>query len=410
MLKHFMESAGISFIILFISIFQGILIAHTLHAEGKGIIAVYMSIYNVIYTLSNLGIRQSSSFFLSKEKMEIENIVSVQLFAIFFVTILTAISLLIIFNMQNILNYEILIYFFMMIPLALYVTYTTSFALSYRWIEKLNGVKIIISLTFFISLIFFYFVLDKKTIEYYFASQLIAYIFATIYVYSWIDNIEGYRYKVENYKELFINSKKIVTKGITYAFPLFIYGLNYKADIWILNNLVEPIEIGVYSVGVTFAEIIWQLPMILSIIIFSHSVSDKNSKEFSINLWKKHNLIMLLLLPILILYALFIKTIIPILFGEEFLYSYIITFLLLPGVYSIVSFNILNADLAARGFPMVALNIFLIAAIVNILLNYLVIPIYGINGAAIASSISYIGASLFYIIRYHKLTFIKSKI
>lgn len=407
MLKHFVQSSGTNFIILFISMFQGILVARVLHAEGKGIIAVYMSIYGIVYALSNLGIGQSSSFLLSKEKLKVQEIASVQIVAICVVTLFTSISLFIIFYIQDILNYEILIYFLLMIPLALYVTYTTSFALSYRWIEKINGIKIIIASILFISLVFFYLLLGLKEIEYYFVSQLIAYLFAAIYVYSWTHRIEGYTYKFDNYKLLLGNSKKIVFKGITYALPLFIYGLNYKVDIWILNSLVDPIDIGVYSVGVTFAEMIWQLPAILSIIIFSYSVSNKDTKEFSTRLWENNKKIMLLLLPVLVVYALIIKIFIPILFGEEFLYSYMIAFLLLPGTYAVVAFNILNADLAARGFPSVALSIFSIAAIVNIALNYLLIPIYGIDGAAIASSLSYIFASCVYVIRYYQLTFTK---
>ncbi len=405
-----MQSAGTNFIILFISMFQGVLIARVLHAEGKGVIAVYMSIYGVVYALSNLGIRQSSSFFLSKDKLKVQEIASVQAAAIFFATLFTSISLFVMFYIQDILNYEIFLYFLLMIPFALYVTYTTSFALSYRWIEKLNGVKIIIASVFFMSLVFFYLLLDKKEVEYYFASQLIAYLFASTYVYSWTHQIEGYTYKINNYQQLFTNSKKIVFKGITYALPLFIYGLNYKVDIWILNSLVDSSEIGVYSVGVTFAEMIWQLPAILSMIIFSYSISEKDTKKFSAELWEKNKKIMLFLLPVLVFYAFIIKIIIPILFGEEFLYSYMITFLLLPGTYAIVTFNILNADLAARGFPSVALSIFVIAAITNIVLNYLLIPIYGIDGAAIASSLSYIAASFFYIIRYYQLTFTERSI
>ena len=92
-------------------------------------------------------------------------------------------------------------------------------------------------------------------------------------------------------------------------------------------------------------------------IIFSYSVSNQNEKEFSKDIWLKNKKIMLVLIPMLIIYALATKFFIPILFGNEFLYSYLITFFLLPGTYAIVSFNILNADLAARGYPSVALII-----------------------------------------------------
>ena len=47
------------------------------------------------------------------------------------------------------------------------------------------------------------------------------------------------------------------------------------------------------------------------------------------------------------------------------------------------------------------MNILIIGAIINILLNYFLIPIYGINGAALASvfSLSFWNLSMVYIVK-----------
>ena len=406
MIKHFLHSAGTNLIIVCISIILGIINARVLQAEGKGTVAVYMSVYSIIYALTNLGVRQSSSYYFSKENMDIRDILGVHAISIFLGFFITTTSLLLIFFYLEILNINIFVCFVFIVPLALYTTYTTSFALSNKWIERLNKTKLINPLSFFVGLLFFYFIIDKKTVESYFFSQLFAYFITAVYVYSWARKIDKYSYRLEDFKRLWNNSKKIILKGITYALPLFIYGINYKVDILILNNLptISKSDIGVYSLGVVFAEMIWQIPAILSMIIFSYSVSNKKEREFSNDIWLKNKKIMLVLIPIIIIYALAAKFFIPILFGNDFLNSYLITFLLLPGTYAIVSFNLLNADLAARGYPSVALIIFSIFAIINILLNHLLVPICGINGAAIASSISYIGATICYVFRYYKLS------
>jgi O-antigen/teichoic acid export membrane protein len=156
---------------------------------------------------------------------------------------------------------------------------------------------------------------------------------------------------------------------------------------------------------VTFAELIWMLPAILSTLIFSYSVSSKDSNKFSNQLWKKNKLIMIIIIPILICYFYIVDYFLPILYGYEFAGSSFITMCLLPGTYAIISFNILNADMAARGFPRVGLTIFSLSAILNIILNYIFIPIWGISGAAFASSLTYILASLVFLFRYYKLTF-----
>ena len=159
MIKHFLHSAGTNLIIIVISILLGIINARVLHAEGKGVVAVYMSIYGIIYSLTNLGVRQSSSYYFSKENMDIEDILGVHFFSIIVGFFLTSVSILIIFSYLEILNINIFICFACIIPLALYITYTTSFALSNKWIEKLNKVKLINPISFLIGLLFLYFVI-----------------------------------------------------------------------------------------------------------------------------------------------------------------------------------------------------------------------------------------------------------
>lgn len=406
MIKDFFKSAGTNVIILVFSLAQGILISRLLKTEGRGEIAIYIGLYNMIYAFSNLGIRQSSSFFLSKKNYAVELIRKIQLSVISIATVLTTIILVVLFQTEGLYNTYNQVFLILTAPFALYTTYTTSFALSYRWIWKLNIVKILICVITFSGIFIFFGILGEKELHYFFISMFAANFITAIYVFSWARKIEGYtpRFKVGFSKEFFLKQKEIVFKGITYAFPLFIYGINFKVDLLILNRFLDKGRIGIYSVGVTFAEMIWQLPMILSMLIFSYSISEKNPDKFSFELWKKNKRVMLLLLPILIVYAIGVHFAIPFLYGDEFADSSMITILLLPGTYAIVSFNILNADMAARGHPTAALKIFSFGAIINIGLNLLLMKDYNIYGACIASSVSYaISSALFARKFYFKL-------
>ena len=144
-LNHFDKAptyhAGTNLIIVCISIILGIINARVLQAEGKGTFAVYMSVYSIIYALTNLGVRQSSSYYFSKENMDIRDIFGVHAISIFLGFFITTTSLLLIFFYLEILNINIFVCFVFIVPLALYTTYTTSFALSNKWIERLNIVN-----------------------------------------------------------------------------------------------------------------------------------------------------------------------------------------------------------------------------------------------------------------------------
>lgn len=384
---------------------QGVIVARVLNASGKGEVAVYLSFFQIIYSFTNLGIRQSSSYFVSKKDWSIKSISNLHSIGFFVSTLLTAIILLIGFIIQGNLNIKIFFCFLISLPFILYTTFTTSFALSFKMIEKLNFIKVLNAFIFLISLSIFYILLGYQNLEFYFLSFFIAHFLTSLYVFEWAKKIDGYSLNLSFDKKIFFKYLKVAFKGVSYALPLFIYGLNYKIDILILNFFVTNSEIGIYSVGVTFAEMIWMFPAILSTIFFSYSVSSEDSNQFSTFVWEKNKSIMILIIPLLICYFLIIDCIIPIFYGQEFSGSSLITLYLLPGTYSIISFNILNADMSARGFPMVSLLIFSISAIINIILNYIMIPIYGITGAAFTSSLTYSIASLVFLLRYRYLTF-----
>jgi Na+-driven multidrug efflux pump len=77
---------------------------------------------------------------------------------------------------------------------------------------------------------------------------------------------------------------------------------------------------------------------------------------------------------------------------------------LVPGIVAIVVHKVLNMDLAGRGKPYVALWSFLPALALNIVLNLLLIPLWGAAGAALATSASYGIAAVGFLIHYSRET------
>jgi len=57
----------------------------------------------------------------------------------------------------------------------------------------------------------------------------------------------------------------------------------------------------------------------------------------------------------------------------------------------------MNMDLAGKGKPWIAMQAMLPALLFNIILNFIFIPKYGANGAALSSTISYAVAGLLFL-------------
>ena len=95
--------------------------------------------------------------------------------------------------------------------------------------------------------------------------------------------------------------------------------------------------------------------------------------------------------------ALFSKVIFSVLYGTQFIESALILIILLPGILIYGTGKIISADLAGRGKIKYNMIGAVIGAVSNIILNIILIPRYNIQGAAVATSISYI-LSVIYIV------------
>ena len=77
---------------------------------------------------------------------------------------------------------------------------------------------------------------------------------------------------------------------------------------------------------------------------------------------------------------------------------------LLPGVIIIAVAKILTSDLGGRGRPEIGMFSALASLAINVPLNIILIPKWGISGSAVATSLTYIFASLIVMISFKKIS------
>jgi O-antigen/teichoic acid export membrane protein len=99
---------------------------------------------------------------------------------------------------------------------------------------------------------------------------------------------------------------------------------------------------------------------------------------------------------------LFSEWIIAGLYGLKFKESTAVLNYLLPGVVILTIFKVMNNDLAGKGKPWISMKAMFPALIINIVINMILIPIYGAKGAAISSTISYGIAGILFLLFYSK--------
>jgi O-antigen/teichoic acid export membrane protein len=208
------------------------------------------------------------------------------------------------------------------------------------------------------------------------------------------------------HKEIILALLKL---GLLFSVSFFIIQLNYRIDILLIEKLRDSAEVGLYSIGASIAEQLWQLPLAISIVVFSRSASASDQKEMTTMTTVLLRLSFLFAVFAAVVMFFLVPYLVPLIFGEEYIPSIRIIQLILPGIIMVVIFRILSGHIAGIGKPEWTLYIFLPALAINVLLNLLWIPSYGGEGAAMATNVSYSLGSLAYMVAYSRIVKIPLK-
>jgi O-antigen/teichoic acid export membrane protein len=152
-------------------------------------------------------------------------------------------------------------------------------------------------------------------------------------------------------------------------------------------------EVGVYNVVLPSALIILFFSRALSQVFFpiSSELIAKNEKaKLLSSLSSVQKYAFLCIVPAVSILLIFPDIFLNILFGEAYAAGALALQILLIGIMFFALFQISSSVLSGMGKPKDVTKVIVIAALFNILINLILIPLIGMTGAAIATSISYI--------------------
>ena len=217
------------------------------------------------------------------------------------------------------------------------------------------------------------------------------------YFYKQGQTLTRWRFDLNKSKELIGKSWKLILSFVFVTIYL-------KIDQVMLAWMMDEREVGIYSVAARLSEAWYFVPTAIVVSLFPALIKMKknNFGRYQHQLQKLYDLLFLIALVIAILVSLFANVIILALYGEAYAQSATVlvvhvwagVFIFMRTLFSkwIIMEDLLILSLYTQGF----------GGLLNVGLNLLLIPQYGAVGAAIATLVSYAGAS------YFALFFIKS--
>lgn len=166
--------------------------------------------------------------------------------------------------------------------------------------------------------------------------------------------------------------------------------VNYRSDIFLVNLLLSPVATGIYVIAVQIAERLWILSQAASTVLLPRLSAMRDEPLARLRLTNRGFLAVALVTAVAsACAALALYWLIGPLFGDEYKAALPAFLWLLPGIVAGAGARVQSNCIAASGKPEWNLYSSLAVVTINIVGNILLIPGYGILGAAWATSLAY---------------------
>ena len=388
---------------LALGIGSSIIIARTLGPKGKGIYSLAILLPTLLVSFGNFGFGQASIFFIGRKRYSLNDVFSNNVSLSFLLgTIYVIAGAIIIKFFSNSMfpgiENKFLFLALLLIPVQFFQNFVNSILLGLQRIKEYNLINIIRSFIFLLMLIIL--LISKFNVETIILANILSCFIGAIILFFIMRKI------INNFYVRF--NKNYIKDAFKYGFKVYlgniIQFLHYRIDIFMINIFLTPIAVGFYSVAVGITEKIWLVSQSAGLVLFpkvSAETDKKNLKEFTPIICRN---VLLITFVCAILLLFLGKLLIILFYSNKFLDSILPFRILLIGTVIMSGWRILANDIYGRGKPELNIYISFISVILNIVLNILWIPKYGINGAAWATSISYSVAFVLIIIVYSKIS------
>ncbi len=171
--------------------------------------------------------------------------------------------------------------------------------------------------------------------------------------------------------------------------------LGYRLQFYLIGAILSKEALGVFSVAVALSEALWMITQSISLVQLSRIANmedGRTSARLTVSLMKLSVALTSLAMLVLLILP---ESLFVFVFGKAFGPVRLLIAYMFPGILALAASNILIHYYAGIGRLAVNFLISLLTLLLVAITNYGLMPLYGLVGAAIASSIAYGVAALF---------------
>ena len=366
----------------------GVLVARFLGPAAKGQLTVLVALGSMAVLFASLGVHQSGIYFLGRHKSERDKIVSNNtLFALGGALVTCGLLAIVgvVFHDEVLSGVPLSLFFAYL--LAVPFNYVTEFVRRtilgtgrvsiYTVPDLAQGASLLVG-TGLVILIFGKHVLPLALLRV--ATEVVVAVFLVTYLWRVV------RFRMSPSR---VVMRRHVAYGVkNYASSLFWLFL-FSSDALLVNHFLGNGPTGIYSVAVSLGLPITMLGAVIGTLVFQRVSADETASSRIANT----NRVVRILVPaaafLVVAIGVLGQWLIPVLYGNAFDPAKTALLLLLPGFFALAIETVVMNFLAGDGSPPIVYWAPFIGLVLNLGANLYVIPRWGINGAAVTSSVGY---------------------
>jgi O-antigen/teichoic acid export membrane protein len=377
-----------------------IMMSRILQASGMGVYSFVQTVISVSVLVGTLGIGFSNTYFLGSKKYSLTVLFWNSLFLGALLSVFSILGI-IVFNIIHPSLFRNIDHVFILIAIAsvpfyLISTFLQSLLLGAHKIFFYNAVFIANRVFDLVAILIFLFI---------FPSVITALIILGL---SGVINLISSFYFLWKINPLLKPQFDIAAMADTMSFGLkgqlgsMAQVIDINIAIFLLNFFLTPAAVGIYSIALFLGLALKFVPDSLGTVLFPRVSMETREGVSEVIANKSCRISLFLTLLFGILLAIFSPLAMEV-FGRDFTGGYTVLRILIIGmVFSSIP-KVLGNYIIGKGYPMYYALISFISLFFNFLVGITLIPRFGINGAAMAATVSYIFASITFILVFRKI-------
>ncbi|MFC2100307.1 polysaccharide biosynthesis C-terminal domain-containing protein [Bacteroidota bacterium] len=394
MIKKIIGTTGAKFFNAILAFLIVLLNTNYLGAEGYGTISLIILNIAIVLIFNDL-IAGPIVYFASRIEL-LKLIIPAYLWALLTATVITIILYFIRQISPFIIHVFALSFIFSM------SSFNMNYLLGRERIAIYNTINVLQISLIILALLFFFLIMKEISILSYLYSLYTGYILT--FLLSFIFILKYLR--IVSLKEIFADIKRILNFGFYSQSANIFQLLNRRLSYYYIEFLLPNgrFLLGIFSAGVRLSESIWMVGQSVSLVQFARISNTKDmeyARKITLSLLKFTFCFTLFILVVLLLLPAYFYIF---LFGEDFTHVKVVIVSLSIGILSIAVSMMFSHYFSGTGRPKYNMYSSLTAFVFTVFLGYIFIPRYGLVGAGLVASFSYICATIFQMVIFLKLT------